>query len=329
MPVHRPGAVEHLAEPFRPHRQHQRQPDRPPQRIAPADIVAKAEDPLGGDAERGGLLHRRTDRGEMAGRLPFPDRRRQGGARAFGIRHRLERGEGLRGDQDQRGAQIDARQHIGQMRPVDVRHHMDIGAVGMGRQRAQRHLGPERRAADADMDDMGEPPAAGRCDRTRPHAARETRHPGKRVANLGPHIAAGHCQPSAIGVAQGHVQHRAALAFVDRRATEHRVAARAKPGRIGKREQRVPCRGCQRGAGIVEAQPVGLDRKRAGPAGIGGKQIAHAGGVGGFGGQAFPGRHGITPHNGRSGPAAPRAPAARPPVRAGGRGRAPRAFPPR
>ena len=49
------------------------------------------------------------------------------------------------------------RQHAGQFLPVDVRHEMDaLAGGGEFTERQRHHLRPEIRAADADVDDVGD-----------------------------------------------------------------------------------------------------------------------------------------------------------------------------
>ena len=90
MPVHRGGPGEKGPEPPGADGNGQAQPDRTPERVAPADPVPEAEDPLRGDAELG------------AGREIGRDRRHvvwcvtaQPGPGGAGIGHRLQRREGF------------------------------------------------------------------------------------------------------------------------------------------------------------------------------------------------------------------------------------------
>ena len=83
-------------------------------------------------------------------------------ARVARVGHGLDGGEGLRGDDDEGGAGVEAEKRVVHMRAVDVRH--ENGSA------ARRHrvfsastamTGPRVRPADADVDDVGYP-AAGR-----------------------------------------------------------------------------------------------------------------------------------------------------------------------
>src|SRR3546814_5387771 len=57
------------------------------------------------------------------------------GPRRCGIRHRLDRGEGLRCDDEERGLRIEEFERIGDMGAIDIGNEMRARAVVEGRQR--------------------------------------------------------------------------------------------------------------------------------------------------------------------------------------------------
>ncbi len=106
----------------------QRQPDRRPQRIAPADGFGERQDVRLGDAERRRLRRRGGDRDAPPARIGDAARR-QPVERARGVGHRLERGEGLRHDHHPRRSGIAPRQRAFERDPVDIGDDMDRRAV--------------------------------------------------------------------------------------------------------------------------------------------------------------------------------------------------------
>jgi len=86
--IHRLGARQKGAKILRPDGDGQRQADRGPDRIAPADPVPKAKDAVRRDAERPCAVHIGRDGGDMRARL-IAQRFRQPGAGGAGVGHRL------------------------------------------------------------------------------------------------------------------------------------------------------------------------------------------------------------------------------------------------
>ena len=73
------------------------------------------------------------------------------------VGHGFGGGEGFRRDQKQRALRFAMRQHTGQFLPIDVGDEMHApGWRGEFRQRQRHHLRPQVRAADADVDDIGD-----------------------------------------------------------------------------------------------------------------------------------------------------------------------------
>ena len=224
MLVHRVRSGEEIPEAPGANGQHQRQANRRPEGVAPADPIPEAEDALGRDPEGRRLLQRRGDRAEMRlhGRLaralhdPAPRRR--------GVGHGLNGGEGLGSDDEERARRIEPLERVGDVRPIHVRDKMHARSVMVGGERQGRHGGSEIRAADADVDHIGEAPAVEGRDLARAHAVGEGAHRLQHRGDVAHHVPARNENWPARPVAQGRVQHRPALGAVDGLAREHRVA---------------------------------------------------------------------------------------------------------
>lgn len=156
-------------------------------------------------------------------------------------------------------------ENIRRIRPVDIRQEMTARPLPKGLERSDRHLRPEMRAANADIDHIGDL-AARALVALRPHPPGKALHPFERVADLGHHIAAIDLDRTALEIAQRRVQHRPPLGLVDPRAGKHRIAPRRHPRRLGPAEQCRPVLAVEMGLGIIKEQPVKPDGKRLGPA---------------------------------------------------------------
>ena len=195
---------------------HDRQADGRPERIAPADPIPEAEDALLRDAEGRHLVERGRDRREMRGHRRLAQLLDDPAPRRLGIGHRLDGGEGFRGDDEQRRLRVQGLQRVGDMRAVDIGDVMQPRAVMIGRQRQRRHGRAEIGAADADIDHVG--------DLAGPHALGKFRHGGQHVVHVRHHIPARDHDGRVRLVAQRRMQHGAVLGDVDDLAREHRVA---------------------------------------------------------------------------------------------------------
>ena len=270
MRVHRGRARQELVEPLGPDRDHQRQPDRPPDGIAPADPVLEPEHAVGVDPELRGLAQCRRERGELAGgvrhRPPHPV------ARGRGVGHRLDGGEGLGPHDHQRPSGIQVLQRVVRVGPIHVRDEMHARPVVIGRKRAHRHRGAKVGPADPDVHHVRVAAALPR-DLAVADAFGKAAHPGQRVGDARQHVAAihhdrrrvlGHDRP------QRGVKDGAAFGFVDALAREHRLA----PGRHVVREVQQQLNGAvvQRGLGPVQHHAAGICRTLCGAIRLGRKQ---------------------------------------------------------
>lgn len=228
MPVHRRRALEERPEPLRPDGDGQRQADRRPDRIASADPVPEAEDAALIDAKLRGPFQIGGDRRQMrpmldpAGGEPFAHRARVG--------HRLLRREGLGGDHRHRRLRVEPGQHVGQVRAIDIGDEMHTRPVMIRPERPDGHDRAEVGAADADIDDIGKPPARRRRKAAGAHVLREGQESLPHLVHLGRGVVD--------GAAERHVPDGAALGLVDRLTPNHRIPPRRDAARFGQRQQR-------------------------------------------------------------------------------------------
>ena len=130
--VHLVKAVEHRAEIVRSDGQHRRKPDGRIHRVTSADPVPEAEHVRRINAERGHLFGIGGDRHEMFGHglLVAAQSLEQPVARAFRIGHRLQRGEGLGRNDEQRLRRIEIVDRLHEINAVHVRHETERQARG-------------------------------------------------------------------------------------------------------------------------------------------------------------------------------------------------------
>ncbi len=106
-------------------------------------------------------------------------------------------------------------------------------------QRLRRHHDPEIRAADADVDDVGEARAGEAEDAPLVHSSDELAHPGELGAHLGHHVLPVRQHRPVRPVAQRHVHGGAAFGVVHGLAGEQRRDARGQVAGLGQRLQQV------------------------------------------------------------------------------------------
>ena len=184
MVVHRPAAGEEGGEIGRADGDHQRQADRRPDRVAAADPVPEAEGPVVGDAEGGDLVERRRHRREMGAdrrARPKPRRSRRRAVAALVMVSIVVKVFEATRNSVRAGSRLGKR--VADVGAVDIRDEMSARPIVEGAERAGRHARAEVRAADADIDDVGE--RARRFRRSRPSARRRRSRPCGR-ARRGP-----------------------------------------------------------------------------------------------------------------------------------------------
>ncbi|MCY1504752.1 hypothetical protein D9M68_389340 [compost metagenome] len=212
---------------------HQRQADRGPDRVAAADPIPETEDAGLVDAEGGDLVERRRDGSEVVADGDLAELVGDEGAGGRGIGHRLDRREGLRGDDKERGFRIDELQRVGDVGAVDVGDKVKARAVMEGRESQRRHDRAKVGAADADVDDIGDLLAGGAFQRARADAVGKGAHGVEHAVDVGHHVLAVDEDRAVAAVAQRRVQHGTLLGDVDDVAAEHGVPLLLDLGRLG------------------------------------------------------------------------------------------------
>ena len=146
------------------------------------------------------------------------------GAGRRGIGHRLDGGEGLGRNDEQRCFRIQQFQRIGNMRAVDVGNEMQARAIMIGCQRQRRHDRAKIGTADTDVDHVGDLLAGCSLQRTGADAVGKDAHGCKHSVDVGHDILAIDQDRRVGAVAQCGVQHGTAFGDVDDIAGKHRVA---------------------------------------------------------------------------------------------------------
>ena len=96
------------------------------------------------------------------------------GARRTGVEHGFLGGEGLGGDDEERGLGIAAGKHLFQVMAIDIGNKVGAQAwVRVGAQGGAHHLRAQEGAADADIDDVGDLASAVAAPGTAAHALGE------------------------------------------------------------------------------------------------------------------------------------------------------------
>ena len=150
MTVHLGRAFEQFLERLPAQRQRRREADRRPQGIAAADPLIERQDAGFVDAEIDRRLRAGGDGDDPAvgildPRLHQPAQRRLQVEQGFGGRKRLRHGD------DQAGFRVERVDRVVERLAVDVRQHTNAVAAGVATERVEQQLRPQRRAADADV----------------------------------------------------------------------------------------------------------------------------------------------------------------------------------
>ena len=224
--VHLVEPVEHAPELLRADRQHRREADRRIHRIAAADPVPELEHVGCIDAELGDLpgIGRNGDevlgdRGGIASQLVH-----RPGAGRMGVGHRLQRGEGLRRDDEERVGGIQIGDGFGEVGAVHVRDEPEgQGTIAVVPQRLVGHDRPEIRPADADVDDVADSLAGVAGPGAASNPVAEIAHAIEHAMDVRDHIVPVDDDRRRCRRSQRHVQNRAILGDVDLVAAEHGV----------------------------------------------------------------------------------------------------------
>ena len=170
------------------------------------------------DTEFAGKPRVRGNRNKLIARRALC-RKLQPLAHHFRVGQSFDRGKRFRLDDCERAGGIEAGQRALHGGGIDIGNVMHARAVaGIGRQRLRRQRRAQVRAADPDVDYIGEFAAAAAGNRAVAHAVGEFAHASERGLDLRHDIhAVDHHRHR---VAQRRVQHRAILAYVDFFAVE-------------------------------------------------------------------------------------------------------------
>ena len=152
--VHLVGAGQKLPEALRTNGNCQRQANCRPHRVSPANPVPKPK--RGADTKGVGGCHVGGERREMSRDVAAAIRFKPG-LGGLRVGHGLDRGESLAGNQKQRAGGLDALQNSGQFMAIDVGDKVKALAwQHKAIQRQHGHLRAEVRAANANVDDVGD-----------------------------------------------------------------------------------------------------------------------------------------------------------------------------
>jgi hypothetical protein len=225
--------LEHLAEPLGPDRDHEGQADGRRKGVPTAHPVPEAEHVDGVDAELGDLLRVRGHRDEVLGhgRL-VAQPLEQPAAGLLGVGQRLQGGEGLGGDDEQRAGRRKVAGRLGEVGGVDVGHEPEVqGPVRIVAQGRVGHRRPEVGAADPDVDDGLDPLAGVPGPRSVADPVGEVGHPDEHVVDVVADLLAVDLGPGRAGIPEGDVQHGPVLGRVDVLAAEQGLRASRRPAR--------------------------------------------------------------------------------------------------
>jgi hypothetical protein len=110
---------------------------------------------------------------------------------ARGMRHGLQCGEGLGGDNEQRLGRIEIAHRLGEIRAIDIGHEAQRhGPLAVVPQRFVGHDRPKVRPADADIDHIADPFAGMTLPGAAAQPLSEIRHRVQNGMDVGHHIAA-------------------------------------------------------------------------------------------------------------------------------------------
>ncbi|MDT4868385.1 hypothetical protein FQZ97_1033450 [compost metagenome] len=156
MHVHRMRTRKEFAEIVCTNRDHHRQANRRPDRIAAANPIPEAKDAFFANAECCNLIKGCGNGCKMCANGVFAQCIGDPFARGLRIGHGFDGGEGFGSDDDERRCRIKRIQRVGNVCAVDVRDIMRTWAIVVRRKCDRCHDRTEIRAADTDIDDVGD-----------------------------------------------------------------------------------------------------------------------------------------------------------------------------
>ncbi len=155
VPVHRRRALQQAFKRIPAKRQSSRETDGRPERIAPAYRLGKRQDARFVHAPFDRLVGIGGQRNHLAIGIIHP-RLDKPVDRARGVQHGFGGGEGFGRNGDQCRFRIKARDRPLQRGPVNIGHDRHVIARTVAAQRVDDQVRPQRRPADADMQDMAD-----------------------------------------------------------------------------------------------------------------------------------------------------------------------------
>ena len=270
------GTGQKLGEVLEADRQRDRKPDRRPEGVAAADPVPELEHVVGVDSEFFDLGAVGRKRHKMLG---HPRRVAGGGEEPLagrpGVGHRLQRGEGLRGDDEQRRLGVERLERLGDMGAVDVRDEVrgDIHAVLL--QRLGRHKGTQIGTSDPDVDHIGDRLAGVPLPLAGVDLSAELPHLGQNGVNFREDVLAVDQHRGVVPLAKGGMMNGAPFGNVYFLAGEHRLDHLFHAGRLGQLDKKIDGGVVDPVLRVVEKNPVPLDRVLAETVWVVTKHLTH------------------------------------------------------
>ncbi len=261
MLVHLVEAVQHLAEILRPHGDHGGQADSRVHGVAAAHPIPEFEHVGRIDAEFRHLrgIGRNGDEVRRHALLISAERPQRPGARGLRIGHRLQRGEGLGGDDEQGLGRIEIVDRLGEIGAVHVGNEPELQvSTGVVAQRLERHHRPQVRAADPDVDHGADGLAGVALPLRIANLAGEFRHLVQHGVHFGDNVLPVHQHARAFRRAQGHVEHRTLLGDVDLLTGKHGVPPRPHTRGVRQLQQKLQrlCRDAVLGVVQEKTRPI-------------------------------------------------------------------------
>jgi hypothetical protein len=159
-------------------------------------------------------------------------------ARRARVGHRLQRREGLGGDDEQRLRRVEVARRLGEVGAVNVGDEAEGPiSIGVVAKRLVGHHRSEVRAPDADVDDVPNRLAGVATPLAAAHPIRERPHSVEHVVDLDHHVLAVDDQGTIAGHPQCDMEHGTVLGAVDVLASEHGLAPLGEAGFVGEARQ--------------------------------------------------------------------------------------------
>ena len=219
----------------------------------------------------------------MAGDVRFAGFAQKPGAGGAGVGDGFLGGKGFRRNHKQRGFGAHLIEHVAQLGAVHGGNKVHVQPRrAVGRERRTHHQRPQIRAADADIDHVGNHLAGIAQPLAAAHRAGEVAHLREHRAHFGHHVFAVHHYRRVRQIAQRGVQRGTVFAAVDFFAGKHRGDFFRQTAFLGQRHQIVHHAVGNAVFRIIEPDAAGFQPVALGAAGVLAEQIAHMQVAGGF-----------------------------------------------